>query len=136
MGSPGPTFSSTSEARPHFPWSTCRVLRRGSRRFSPRPPGVACPRLGPVSPFRGLSRLGPAPAGIPWPPGVGRGWRVVVAGTGVLLQVLWLRETEVIYIFVYNFTCRYQNELKFEHKAYMIFLHTINHFLPHLHVYK
>ena len=53
-----------------------------------------------------------------------------------ILMVLWLRETEVIYIFIYNFICRYQNELKFWHKAQMIFLHLSKHVLPRQHVYK
>ena len=74
MGPPGPTLSGTSGVPPCFPWSFCRVLRRGSGSLSPCPPGVAHPHFGPISPFWGLSRLGPAPAGIPWPTGVGRGW--------------------------------------------------------------
>ena len=51
------------------------------------------------------------------------------------LKVLWFRGTEVIYIFVYNFICKYQNELKFWHKAQIIF-HMTNHLLPHQHVYN
>ena len=53
-----------------------------------------------------------------------------------ILMVLWLRETEVIYIFMYNFICRYQNELKFWQKAQMILLHLSIYFLPRQHVYK
>ena len=53
-----------------------------------------------------------------------------------ILMVLWLRETEVIYIFVYNFICRYQNELKFGQNAHVIFLHILKHLLPRQHVYK
>ena len=53
-----------------------------------------------------------------------------------ILKVLWLRETEVIYIFVYNFIYRYQIELKFEHKAHMIFLHMTNYLLPRHHIYN
>ena len=50
-----------------------------------------------------------------------------------ILMVLWLRETEVIYIFIYNFICRCPNELKFWHKAQMIFLHLSKHVLPRHH---
>ena len=53
-----------------------------------------------------------------------------------ILMVLWLRGSQVIYIFMYNFICRYQNELKFWHKAQMIFLHLSKHLLPRQHVYK
>ena len=53
-----------------------------------------------------------------------------------ILMVMWLRRSQVIYISIYNFICKYQNKLKFWHKAQMIFLHLSIYVLLRQHVYK